>query len=286
MPQSACSNSPAFWLPPDDLPSQWRFHQDVADTRLDGWDSGGDGPPVVMLHPVTGTADVFAFQLHALAAAGYRVIAYSRRGHGGSTNPSSEPGIATRDFIGLMDALGIANVTVLAAGGGGGTAIDVARQCPERVSALILACSLCGMSEPGSKGGAGAMLPPGFRALPITFKELGPAFRWAYPEGVARWEAASCQSVPAHPLPAEDISPATLAALNMPVLMVSGDADLYVPPPRLRALAGHVPEAEAHVVSECGHSVHWECPQVFNALILDFLGRALGQSVQGGADGY
>ena len=251
----------------------------MGDAQLELWDTGGDGPAVILLHPVTGTASVFAFQLHAFAAAGLRAIAYSRRGHGASDGASAEAGIATRDLVAVMDALGIERASLIALGGGGGTAIDFAGAYPERAVSLTLACSLCGMSEPGSKGGAGALIPAGFRELPVTFKELGPAFRWAYPDGVAAWEAASCFTRPPHPAPITPITPATLGDLDLPVLMVSGDADLYVPPPRLRALADAIGLCEVHVAPECGHSVHWERPDLFNAWVLDFLGRVLAKEL-------
>ena len=245
------------------------------DTQLACWDTGGDGSAVILLHPVTGKAEVFAFQLHALAAAGYRAIAYSRRGYDGASVGSTEPGIATRDLQSVMDTLSLDAATLLAAGGGGGLALDFTRSCPTRVSALILVCTLCGMSEPGSKAGAGTLIPKQFRDLPIAFKELGPAFRWAFPHGVTLWEAASCATRPPHPPPTTDITPATLNAIKQQVLMVGGDADLYVPPPRLHALATQFSQCEAHVLRECGHAAHWEKPDEFNAVMLEFLVRVL-----------
>ena len=245
----------------------------VGESRLECWDTGGDGSAVILLHPVTGKAEVFAFQLHALAAAGYRAIAYSRRGYGESGAGSNEPGVATRDLHDLMDGLSLSAATLLAAGGGGGTAIDFARSFPARVRGLVLVCTLCGIAEPGSKGGAGALIPRQFHDLPISFKELGPAFRWTSPNGVSLWEDASCATLPPHPAPTEDITPATLTALKQQVLMVGGDADLYVPPPRLLALASRFSQCEAHILRECGHAVHWVRPDEFNAVMLEFLAR-------------
>ena len=272
---AALTNEGARWLPPPDLPADWRKTLSVGDAQLECWDTGGDGPAVIMLHPVTGKAEVFAFQLHALAAAGYRAIAYSRRGYEGSSEGSTEPGIATQDLRGVMDVLDVGSAALLAAGGGAGAALDFTRSYPARVTALILVCTLCGMSEPGSKGGAGALIPKQFRDLPIAFKELGPAFRWASPDGVAHWELASPAKRPPHPAPLKDITPATLNAIKQQVLMVGGDADLYVPPPRLHALAAEFSQCEAHVLRECGHAAHWEKPDEFNAVMLEFLSRVL-----------
>ena len=43
-------------------------------------DSGGSGTPIVLLHSNTGNSDIWAPQITAFAKAGYRVIAFDRRG--------------------------------------------------------------------------------------------------------------------------------------------------------------------------------------------------------------
>src|SRR5215471_1965202 len=65
---------------PAQLPAKEGFAQ-LADTRLFYWDTGGDGPPIVLLHPFTGSALIWGYQQPAFATAGYRVIGYSRRGY-------------------------------------------------------------------------------------------------------------------------------------------------------------------------------------------------------------
>ena len=72
----------------------------VAEGRLDVggactwyWDTGGDGEAVVLVHPYSGSALNWGYQQPALAAAGYRVIGYSRRGHFGSdAGTGNDPG--------------------------------------------------------------------------------------------------------------------------------------------------------------------------------------------------
>ena len=43
-------------------------------------DTGGSGVPVVFMHAATGSSRVWEHQVPAFAAAGYRFIAYDRRG--------------------------------------------------------------------------------------------------------------------------------------------------------------------------------------------------------------
>jgi pimeloyl-ACP methyl ester carboxylesterase len=59
----------------------------------------------------------------------------------------------------------------------------------------------------------------------------------------------------------------------MPVLLLSGDADLYTPPSVLRLFKQRIPHAEMAVVPETGHSAYWEQPEIFNRVTLDFLRR-------------
>ena len=75
----------------------------VAGTRLEYWDTGGTGEAVVLLHPATGSARIWTYQQPALVNAGYRVIAYSRRGYGKSDPvPKENPGTAADDLRALL----------------------------------------------------------------------------------------------------------------------------------------------------------------------------------------
>ena len=48
----------------------------IPDARLWYWDTGGQGVPIVLLHPATGSALIWGYQQPVLAKAGYRVIAF------------------------------------------------------------------------------------------------------------------------------------------------------------------------------------------------------------------
>ena len=81
---------------------------ELRDVKLWVTDTGGSGPAVIFLHPTTGSGLIWGYQQPVFAAAGYRVIAYSRRGHAGSEpGPKDNPGTGADDLKGLADALGI-----------------------------------------------------------------------------------------------------------------------------------------------------------------------------------
>ncbi len=72
------------------------------------------------------------------------------------------------------------------------------------------------------------------------------------------------------------IPPETLAALPMPVLMVSGADTPPVHAAIFAKLTAAMPQAERQVVPGAGHSVTRDRPEAFNALVMDFLGRQVG----------
>ena len=65
-------------------------------------DTGGNGVPVVFMHAATGSSRVWDYQIPAFTAAGYRVIAYDRRGFGrtarrpAGSSPGTAPTICSR----------------------------------------------------------------------------------------------------------------------------------------------------------------------------------------------
>jgi pimeloyl-ACP methyl ester carboxylesterase len=52
---------------------------------------------------------------------------------------------------------------------------------------------------------------------------------------------------------------------------MTGDGDLYTPPPVLRMFAARIKGAKSFIVPECGHSAFWEQPEIFNRAVLDFV---------------
>ena len=66
-------------------------------------------------------------------------------------------------------------------------------------------------------------------------------------------------------------SRAAMAALRMPVLCLTGEEDIVIPPAAVAVLASILPGARLARVPEAGHSVYWERPAAFNRVVDDFL---------------
>ena len=109
--------------------------------RVDGgwvWadDSGGDGPPLVLLHPGVGDSRFWDPVLPALTKA-YRVISYDARGYGRSDAPKVEFSLL-RDLVAVLDHYGLDRVAIVGCSQGGGSGLGLALEQPARVSALVL----------------------------------------------------------------------------------------------------------------------------------------------------
>ena len=112
--------------------------------------------------------------------------------------------------------------------------------------------------------------------MPPEFRELGPSYRAANPEGVRQWleleHKARSGNLISPPL-GNMISAEKLNTIKIPVLLMTGDADLYTPPSLLRMVAAQIPNSEVVIVPETGHAVYWERPDVFNRAVIDFFAK-------------
>lgn len=256
-----------------------RHHAELPGVRLSFTDTGGDGPPVVLLHANTGTAETWEKQIPALVAAGFRAIAFDRRGWGGSVavpETGAQPGSIAEDLDALADHLGLPSFHLVGVAGGGFAALDYACWRSARVRSLTVAASNGQFAEPTLQALYARLTPPEFKALPAVLREVGAAFRALEPEETARWiaiEAAAQQKgAPAQPMRTPNKF-GKLAAIACPVLVIAADADLYAPPSLMKVWAAHLPRHEWHVIEEAGHAVNWEKPAAFNARLLAFLRR-------------
>ncbi len=93
---------------------------DTPDARLWYWDTGGTGDAVVLCHPASQGCRIWKHQRDAFAQAGYRVIAYARRGYDRSdTGLADRPGTLVGDLANLLTCLGIQRAHILGAAAGG-----------------------------------------------------------------------------------------------------------------------------------------------------------------------
>jgi pimeloyl-ACP methyl ester carboxylesterase len=243
-------------------------------------DTGGNGIPVVLLHPNTGSSRVWEYQIPAFTAKGYRLIMYDRRGWGRTQVDTSgpQPGTGADDLLGLLDYLKLDRVHVVATAGGAFVGLDFALSYPQRVRSLVMANSIVAVQDQDFAELNRRLRPPEFGAMPPEIREVGPSYRAANPEGTQRWVDLEKLSRPPGPVMAvqptrNHITFAMLETLRVPTLLITGGADMFAPPPVLRLFAARIKGSETLIVPEAGHSTYWEQPDVFNRAVLNFIGK-------------
>ncbi|HEY6259196.1 MAG TPA: alpha/beta hydrolase [Xanthobacteraceae bacterium] len=249
----------------------------IADTRLWYWDTGGEGEPVVLLHPASGSGLIWLYQQPALVKAGYRVIGYSRRSYSGSDPMAKErPGTGSGDLQALIELLGLKTFHVVASAAGGTIATDYALSHPERLASLTIADNSAGVRDGEIFKAAENIRTKGFDDMPVEFRELGPSYRAANPEGAKLWTDLAHKAVTGGDFRqkvANEITTAKIEGLKVPTLLITGDADLITPPAIMRMVAKHIPGSEIMIAPESGHSTYWERPDLFNRAVLSFFAK-------------
>ena len=266
-------------LKPTTAPQAPGFKVDLVGVNLWFTDTGGTpGQDVLMLlHPNTGCSEVWAMQSAVFAKAGYRVIAFDRRGWGKSfakTPSDNGQSSIAQDLEALVEHLKIDRFHLLGIAGGGFAAIDYAAWKPERIKSLIVGGSTAQLSEPTMKEVVDRIEIPGIRKLPAYFREVGPSYRARDPEGTKAWveiEERSQQSGTKAQALRTPNTFAKIATIKTPTLVIAGGADLLAPPALMQLWVKYLDHPQWVLLPEAGHALSWEEPERFDQAVIDFL---------------
>jgi len=141
-------------------------------------DSGGDGPPVMLLHGWMVSADLnWCGAYGALSQAGYRVLAIDHRGHGRGLRPLVPFRLSdcAADAAAALRTLGLAPALVVGYSMGGAIAQLIARDHPEVASRVVLSGTAQHWQDPETRRVWRAMglLGLSLSLAPRTFWRLG-----------------------------------------------------------------------------------------------------------------
>lgn len=263
------------------MPRQAPAKQGFADSggvKLLYRDTGGSNDVVVLNHPSAQGCVCWTYQQPVLAAAGYRVIVWSRRGtdqtpHG----PGSDGSTASEDLHRLLNSLGVEKCHLLGAAEGAAVAVHFALEHPERVRSLILAGGRLFVEDADFCEAHARTWLPDNHGAGAHFHDVGPSYRSANGEGVRAWienGKAACPIDGGKPQPwgSEPLVWSRLERLKAPVLQLTGYADHYSSPALNWLITQHLPNAELALIDEAGGAAYWEQPDAFNEAVLDFLG--------------
>lgn len=255
-------------------------YADLPGAHLWYLDSGGTGTPVVMLHANTGTSESWRYQLPALAKAGYRVIAFDRRGRGKSTPDDKtgvQPGSVSEDLEALASYLHLKPFHLVGVAGGGFVALDYASWHPERLRSLVIGATTGAVKDSPIQDAIDRIEIPQIRKQAASYREIGPSYRAINPDGVKEWLAIEHHSMSQTGVKGQPMrTPNTFAKLDSiktPALVIAAGADLLAPPTLMKLWAAHLAQHEWAMIPESGHSIAWEKPDRFNELMLDFIAK-------------
>jgi pimeloyl-ACP methyl ester carboxylesterase len=262
-----------------------KFKGKDKDIKLWYWDTGGKGEVLVLLHPWSQSSEIWKYQQPVFSAAGYRVIALSRRGaYKSIPGPKENPGTASDDVLKLVDSLKIKKFHLIGCAAGGVTATNFAINHPDRLHSLVICNSIVLPDEQEYRDASArlAMIssqPLGGEELgrATMWRELGPNYRLGNPEGSKIWADMEHVSRPQGLYNGQawgaKVNWETMGKMPVKTLVMTGDTDLWAPPALQRLYANKLPNAEVAVIREAGHATYWEQPEEFNRMMLEWLAK-------------
>jgi pimeloyl-ACP methyl ester carboxylesterase len=268
------------------------LHGHSVSYRQAGW-----GPVIVLIHGVTGSSETWEDVIEPLAEH-YTVVAPDLLGHGQSAKPRGDYSLGAyasgiRDLLG---ALGHDRVTIVGHSLGGGVAMQMAYQFPERCERLVLVSSgglgreVNAMLRAATLPGSELVLPmlASSRVLNATaavgsfFGRLGLR---AGPDLEEIWRGfSSLNDVGAraafiHTLrgivdPGGQRVNATdrlYLAKRVPTMLLWGERDPIIPAHHGRAAAALIPGSRFETFAGAGHFPHRSDPRAFVRVLSDFI---------------
>lgn len=266
----------------------------MPDIRLHIDDSEGDGRPVVLIHGWPLSAESWNEQTEALVAAGYRVVAYDRRGFGRSDKPETGYDYDTlaADLDDVLTELDLQDVTLVGFSmGGGEVARYVSAYGQDRVRSVVLAAAVPPFllqSDDNPDGpltdDARQQMRDGLEADRDGFFDDFTVGFFSTAEGLQVSEeqrqealALALQSSQAAALGAMDAWATTdfrddLGAISVPTLVIHGDGDQTVPfeGSGKRSHAA-IEGSELRVIEGAPHGLNVSHAEEFNRALLAFL---------------
>ena len=243
------------------------------------YESHGSGPAVVFLHGRGGNHLSWWQQVPHFAKR-YRAIAIDQREFGLTKDLEDGPGrkAFADDLHQFLDHLQIDRACLVGQSMGGFTALSFAVRAPDRVAGLVLADTTGGIVSADIRSEIGKNVPKlpadaALRAISPGFFKREPGLAFLY-GAIGRLSPPIRESL--EDLLKNEDGPtladlADWAVYKVPALVIVGSEDVIIPPVIAHMVAAHLPGAKLETVPGAGHSVYFEKPAEFNALLDTFL---------------
>jgi len=265
-------------------------------TRVHVEDTGGSGRPVVLIHGWPLSGEAWKDQVPALTQAGYRVIAYDRRGFGRSDKPHGgyEYDTLAEDLQGVLDELDLRDVTLVGFSmGGGEVARYIAKFGEDRLHSIVFAAAVPPYLAQTDDNPDGPLDQDTAQQMQSGLEDDRDAFFDQFTTQFfsvgTELKATEDQRQAVITLCRQSDQRAALGCMNafgttdfrddlpkitVPTLVLHGDGDGVVPFKGSGARThAAVPHSELVVINNAPHGLNVTHPQEFNAALLDFLAR-------------
>lgn len=245
----------------------------------------GDGPEsgevVVFSGSLGSDVRMWEPQVRPLVEAGYRVIRYDHRGHGGSPVPEGPYKLdaVASDAVTLFDRLGAERVHWVGLSLGGMVGMWLGAHHADRIASLTLCCTSAEVG-PAEMWADRARLvrAKGTEAVAAAVVErwFTPQWRAENPERVRFYEqmvadtpaegyASCCAAVETMNLAQQ------LSGIAAPTLVISGAQDPATPPEHGQRIAGGVAHGRLEILEPAAHLANIEQADEVSRLIVDHL---------------
>lgn len=262
------------------------------------------GRPVLLIHGTGAWSEIWRETMTALAQAGYRAIAIDVPPFGFSEKPRGADAYGrarqAARIVGVLDALALRRVTLVAHSVGGRPGVETALLAPDRIERLILVDPALGFAPDGSRFAQNdppLLLRQAFAIEPLRNALLAstgsnPLLTAQLFKGfVSRAEAVTPERVAMLQRPlvvlgatrgygdwfsylmiAPDAAPsaeiANLGRLAMPVAIIWGRTDTVTPLWQGEALQRRIGQATLTIIEGVGHIPYIEDAAAFHAILL------------------
>ncbi len=257
---------------------------------------GGEGPALLLLHGIAGSSRAWTAVLSDLAR-DFTVVAPDLLGHGNSAKPATDYSLGAyasglRDFL---EVIGIDRATVIGQSFGGGVAMQLAYQYPDRCERLVLVDSgglgrevsffLRFFTLPGTEYLMPALFPGFVAHAGNAVSGFLERFGIRSPRIAEKWRAYVSLTDPANRTAFVRILKAVIEpggqsvsaldrlylAADLPTLIMWGSEDDIIPVSHAHAAHQAMPESRLEIIEGVGHFPHAECPDRFVAVLRDFI---------------
>lgn len=268
--------------------------QRIRRVQLHVEDTGGTGRPVVLVHGWPLSGESWAAQIPALHDAGFRVIAYDRRGFGRSEKPTHGYDYDTLadDLAGLIVELDLRDAVLVGFSmGGGEVARYVSLHGQDRLGGVVFAAAVTPCLMQSADNPQGPLTPEKAEEKAASLKADRHAYFDAFTrnffsvDGELQVEESQRQAAIGLCLQSNQVAALAcmdafstadfrddLKRISVPTLVLHGDSDAIVPFEGSGALThATVEHSELHVLKHAPHGCNTSHAEAFNAALLGFL---------------